>query len=473
MRRNIAGVQAAAKGIFGKNASDLNLAQSAFIAGLPQSPFGYTPFTRDGHIKQHLEPGLARMKTVLQRMREAGYISQAQYIKASAYDITKDFVPSRDNPLEKYPWLTFEIEKRSIKILTEIQAKKDGYKLKDLKKDQNLYNKYLTLASHDLRQKGYEIHTTINKDIYDAMQKAKDSFPSYEPDKPEQVKDTETGELKTVMEPVEVGAMLIENKTGKIISFVGGRDYKRQQLNHATSAIRQNGSTMKPLLVYAPAFELGKAAPGTVLPDVALRLSPSLNRPWPMDYDKRYSGLVSARYALAKSYNVPAVKLYKDIVAKRPAKYLEKMGFTSLVDEDYTNLATAIGSLKNGVTIEENTNAFSTFANDGKFIDAYLIDKIVDKNGKVIYEHKVKPVDVFTPQTSYLTLDMMRDVINMGTAAGIKNKLKFRSDWAGKTGTGVDFHDSWFVATNPNVTFGIWTGYDTPKSLKVPWQLNL
>ncbi len=463
--QNIAGVQAAAKGIFGKNTSELTLPQAAFIAGLPQSPYGYTPFTREGTVKNNLEPGLTRMKTVLKRMFDGGYINQQQYAEASAYDITKDFTAPVVNPLDKYPWLTFEIEKRSIEVLTTVLAQKDGYTEKDLKNDDNLYYKYKTLAGHNLHQNGYKIHSTINKDIYDAMQVVKDNYKYYGPDKAEEKEDTETGEKITVMEPVEVGAELIENKTGKIISFVAGRNHDKQQLNHATSAIRQNGSTMKPLLVYGPAIELGKAAPGTPLPDVELYLAGKA-KPWPRNYDLRYSGIVSARYALAKSYNVPAVKLYKDIVDQNPAKYLEKMGFTSLKKPDYTNLSTSIGSLETGVTIEENTNAFSTFANSGKFVDAYMIDKIADKDGKVIYQHEVKPVDVFTPQTAFLTLDMMRDVYKMGTAAGVRSKLNFGADWAGKTGTGNEYIDSWFVATNPNVTFGIWTGYDTPKSLK-------
>jgi penicillin-binding protein len=471
--KNIAGVGTAAEGIFGKSVKDLTLPEAAFIAGLPQSPFGYTPFTREGNVKSDLQPGISRMKTVLKRMYDGGYISHSQYTKAAAYDISKDFAPSKDSPNEKYPWLTAEIESRATQVLAPILAKSDGIDEKSLDKDQTIKEKFITLASHELKQKGYEIHTTIDKDIYDAMQKAKDQYPSYGPDKPQVVKNPDTGESTTIMEPVEVGAMLIENKTGKIISFVGGRDYNRQQLNHATNAIRQNGSTMKPLLVYAPAFELGKASPGTVLPDVALKLNPEdPGNPWPHNYDLRYSGLVSARYALTKSYNVPAVKLYKDIVSQNPARYVEKMGFTSLVKDDYTNLATAIGSLKHGVTIEENTNAFTTFANNGKFIDAYLIDKIVDKHGKTIYQHEVKPVDVFSPQTAFLTLDMMRDVISKGTAAGINSELKFKADWAGKTGTGVDYVDSWFVATNPNVTFGIWTGYDTPKTLQTTGSLT-
>jgi len=467
--QNIAGVQAAAKGIFGVKASELTLPQAAFIAGLPQSPFGYTPFTRDDNgkpvLKNNLEPGLTRMKTVLKRMYDGGYIDGKQYAEASSYDIRKDFlkptVYSQTNT-----FLTDEIEKRSVEVLTTVLAKKDGYTEKELKNDDQLFYKYKTLATRDLHQNGYEIHTTINKDIYDAMQKVKDSYKNYGPAKAQEKKDPETGEIKTVMEPVEVGAELIENKTGRIISFVGGRNYENQQMNHATTALRPNASTMKPLLVYGPAIELGKAAPGTPIPNVALNFIPGRSKPWPQNYDYRYSGIVSARYALAKSYNVPAVKVYSEIVNQNPAKYLEKMGFTSLTKDDHTNLSAAIGSIY-GVTVEENTNAFSTFSNGGKFIDAYMIDKIVDKSGKVIYQHEVTPVDVFKPQTAYLTLDMMRDVIKMGTAAGINSKLNFRADWAGKTGTGNEYKDSWFVATNPNITFGIWTGYDTPKSLKI------
>jgi penicillin-binding protein 1B len=464
--RNIAGVQTAAKGLFGVDAKDLTLPQAAYIAGLPQSPFGYTPFTREGKLKNNLEPGLSRMKTVLNRMYEHGSIDKKTYEEALAYDITKDFIPSKSSSVEKYPWLTFEIEERAIKILAKILAEKDGYEEKDLKDNKELYDEYKTLANRNLRQNGYKIHSTIDKNIYDAMQKARDEYPYYGPDKPQLKQDPETGENITVSEPVEVGAILIENQTGKIISFVGGRDHKREQVNHATNSLRPNGSTMKPLLVYAPAIELGKAAPGSVLPDVPLRLNPANPEPWPSNYDKKFSGLVSARYALTKSYNIPTVKLYSDIIDQKPATYLDKMGFTSLEKHDYTNLSTAIGSMEKGVTVEENTNAFATFGNGGKFVDAYLIEKIVDNNGEIIYQHEAKPVDVFTPQTAYLTLDMMRDVVKKGTAAAINNRLKFKTDWAGKTGTGHDFHDSWFVATNPNVTFGIWTGYDTPKSLK-------
>ncbi|MFL6562789.1 MAG: transglycosylase domain-containing protein, partial [Bacillus sp. (in: firmicutes)] len=151
--RNIAGVQSAAQGIFGTNAKDLTLPQAAFIAGLPQSPFGYTPFTNDGTIKdpENLEPGLSRMKTVLKRMFDGGYINKKQYVEASAYDIKKDFIkPIDDNPLEKYPWLTVEIQQRSIEVLTTVLAKEDGISEKDLKNDDNLYYKYQIFAKNAL-----------------------------------------------------------------------------------------------------------------------------------------------------------------------------------------------------------------------------------------------------------------------------------------------------------------------------------
>ena len=146
------------------------------------------------------------------------------------------------------------------------------------------------------------------------------------------------------------------------------------------------------------------------------------------------------------------------------------MGFSSLTEADYINPSTALGGLTNGVTVEENTNAFGTFANNGQFIDAYMIDKITDKEGNIVYQHEVKPVDVFSPQTAYLTYDMMRDVITAGTATSLKSRLKFRSDWAGKTGTSQDYKDVWFVATNPNVSFGTWMGYDNPKPVQTSYK---
>lgn len=460
--RNIAGVQAAAQGIFGVDAKDLTLPQSAFIAGLPQSPFGYTPFTNTGEVKENLDAGTARMKTVLNRMLAKGFITEKEYEEASLFDLKANLTKSNLSSIEQYPWLTYEIEERASEIILKQLAEKDGHKLEELKKNKELYAEYKALADRNLRQNGYKIHTTIQKDIYDKMKTVAESYEYYGNDKPEMVVDKDTGKTVQVQQPVEVGAVLIENKTGKIISFVGGRNHKSSQVNHATDAPRSNGSTMKPLLAYAPAMETGAIQPGSVLADVPINL-----KGWkPNNFDGRFHGFTSARFALEKSYNIPAIKSYLKVIDQNPLSYLEKMGMNSIHKNDIGAPAVAIGGLTKGVTVEENVNAYATFANGGKFIDAYLIEKIETKNGEVIYQHKSEAVDVFTPQTAYLTLDMMRDVVRQGTAASVKDYLSFSADWAGKTGTSQEYKDIWFVGTNPNVSFGTWIGYDTPKPVE-------
>jgi penicillin-binding protein len=455
---NIAGVQAAAKGIFGVDAKDLNLVQSAFIAGLPQSPFGYTPFSNKGELKASVEPGLERMRTVLSRMLEAEKITEEEYNDALAYDITKDFIGPQPSSFEKYPALTTEIERRSIDILAKELAKQEGKIFEELEdKDKEQLE---TIAKRNLRQNGYHIYTTIDQGIHDMFQKVKNDI-NYGKDR--------YNEIVEETLPVEVGATLIENKTGAIISFVGGRDYYRESKNHATQATNSTGSTIKPWLDYAGAFETGIAQPGSIIPDLNFVLNiPGQTKPWaPKNYSaSSYKGLVTARTALKWSYNIPAARLYHSLNKEKAKEYIFKMGFTTIGEKEVYNPSLSIGGMTNGVTVEENTNAYAMLANNGKFIDAYMIEKIVDNEGKIIYEHEIKPVTVYSPQTAYLTLDMMRDVYRSGTAARVPGKLKFSADWAGKTGTSQEYYDAWFVATNPNISLGVWIGYDYDMSLQ-------
>ncbi|WP_186578359.1 transglycosylase domain-containing protein [Aquibacillus kalidii] len=470
--QNIAGVQTAAQGIFGVDAKDINLPQAAFIAGLPQSPSYYTPFLNGGELKtkEGLEPGLTRMKSVLSRMLEGGYITKNEYNEALNYDIVADFIEPKESTLDKYPYLTNEIKKRAAEILLEVLAKEDGYTTEDLENSDTLREEYYILAQRELSKSGYKIHSTIDKKIYDKFQEIAANYDNYGRDKPVidrktgdivKVENPETGEMETLIEPVQVGSILIENTTGKILSFVGGRDFNLEQMNHATNSKRQNGSTMKPLLVYAPAMEAGVIQPGSVIADIPSWYS---NGTEIHNYTGGNYGLVSVREALYKSHNVPAVKTYQQILANNPAKnYLEKMGFTSLFKSDYEVESIAIGGMTKGVTVEENTNAYATFGNGGQFVDAYLIEKIETVDGEVIYQHEQpKPVHVFSPETNYLMLDMMRDVLTRGTATVARANISHTNvDWAGKTGTTNEFRDTWFVATNPNVTIGSWMGYDS------------
>ncbi|MFD2627861.1 transglycosylase domain-containing protein [Oceanobacillus kapialis] len=465
---NIAGIQTAAQGIFGVDAKDVNIAQAAYLAGLPQNPYAYTPFLNGGEVKDKdgLKAGMSRMKTVLDRMLESGHITQKEYEENINYDIAADFTKASPSPIEKYPYLTFEVEKKATEVLMYKLAEEEGYTKEDLDQDSDLKEDYKALAERDLRKNGYNIHTTIDKDIYEAFQKIAQNYENYGPTVTYTKTNSETGEVEEVTERVQTGGMLIENSTGKIISFVGGRGYDEENnINYVSdNVLRSNGSTIKPLLDYAPAMEEGIIQPGSPVADVRKQI-PGWNYGKPGNYGGGYHGIVSARTALENSYNVPAADIYSRIIDLNPAsKYLEKMGISTLTEDDYVNPSLSIGTAD--VTIEENVNAYSTFGNNGKFADAYMIEKITNQDGDVVYEHKADPVEVFSPQTTYLTIDMMRDVINSGTAGYLRPQLSNGNvDWAGKTGTSNDYKDAWFVATNPNVTFGTWIGYDTPRSI--------
>ncbi|RDY72399.1 penicillin-binding protein, partial [Halobacillus trueperi] len=460
--QNVAGVQTAAQGLFGVDAKDLTLAQSAYIAGLPQSPFGYTPFYNDGSIKEpeNLEAGIDRMHEVLERMHEAGYITQAEYDEAMKFQINEETLTDpKATVLGTYPAINQEVHKRAKDLIKDHLMKQNGHTEKDLSEDEALREEYNTMAERELSSGGYQIHTTLDKEVYDAMQKVRDSYTEGNWPWGQETVLNSDGQEEKVDSPLQLGSMIIENSTGKIHGFIGGYDFEEENLNHATQARRSNGSTMKPLLVYGPSFDMGAAQPGSVIADVPYYYDSGKEV---RNFSRNHRGFVSARYALAQSYNVPAVKQYKSIQSQEPVEnYLVKMGMEeNLVKADYTSESMALGGLTYGITVENNVNAYATFGNMGKFVDAYMIEKIETKDGEKIYEHQVEETEVYSPQAAYLTVDVMRDVLEYGTGSRVRGMLYNRGvDWAGKTGTSQSTKDSWFVATNPNVTVGMWTGF--------------
>ncbi|TYS58925.1 penicillin-binding protein [Sutcliffiella horikoshii] len=467
--RNIAGARTAAEGIFGVDISELSIPQAAFIAGLPQSPFAYTPFTRAAEVKtpEGLEPGLERMRYVLHRMHEMGHIDDKQYEEALAYDITKDLAKPETFAVEQYPHLTFEIEEHARDIIAVQLALNDGYEKDELENNVELYNEYNEMANIALRQNGYKIHTTIDKNIYDNMEKVKDDFELYGPTYDYEDKiDPETGELKK-NNVEQVGAVMIENKTGAIKSFVGGRDFSISPVNFAMDTYRHNGSTMKPLLAIAPGYEWGTIQPGSMLADLPYSVSLPGQENWePSNWNNVVNGLVTVRDAVRLSHNLSTARAYMEIIDRRPIEFLFKQGFSELTEAEGEYPSLVLGSPTHGIRVVENTAGYVTFANEGKYVEPYLIEKIETKDGQVIFEHKVEPVEIYSPQTAYLMIDTMRDVFKRGTAMEANKNLKFTSDWSGKTGTTQNTEDVWMMGSNPNITFGLWFGYDERKPLK-------
>ncbi|MTD29552.1 transglycosylase domain-containing protein [Planomicrobium sp. YIM 101495] len=463
---NIAGIETAANGIFNVSASELTLPQAAFIAGIPQAPFRYTPFTNDGSLKdaEGLEPGISRMHTVLYRMKETEYITEAEYEEAVAYDITQDFRGKVPRAYEEFPFVTAELERRATRIVMDVLAEQNGIDPVTLEENDKLFEEYAILADRAVRSNGYRIHSSIDKDLYLAQDAAKSSFDNYGRTAIDRVLN-EDGEEVDKEFPVQVGSMTIENKTGRILSFIGGRDYAIENMNHATQGFRSIGSTIKPLLVYGPAIEFGRIGAGSPVVDVKFELPVGGTIYSPVNYiNSSEQGIMPARKALAESQNLPAVRLLADIRNQMPIQFMKKTGFSRIEEayNDYPSSALGGGA---EASVEELTHAYAMIANGGTSIESTMIDRIEDAEGKVVYENPQTKTEVFSPQTAYILTDMLRDVYNTprGTANRAKNLLAFGGDFAGKTGTTQDSTDVWIVGYNPNITMGVWLGYDREK----------
>lgn len=468
---NIGGVEAAAKGIFGKSANDLSLPEAAFIAGLPQSPFYYTPFNQDGSLKDNneLKAGIARERLVLFRMYRDKQISKQQYNEAKKVDLKKEFLKkgkASKPKAVKYPYIYNMVVPQAEQIVAQNLANEAGISTKQFNNDKNINERYLNQAISLMHQKGYQVYTTFNKDIYDQMQTtAKQNGPSLGPAHNVSHIDENTGEEKNTTEHVQNGSVLIDNQTGAIISFVGGIKYGNatNYVNHINT-LRQPGSAIKPLLVYGPAVEGKLINSQTMLADFKKNFNKDKSKkPYePTDYGNIIQNkFISARSTLANSYNLPAVNLYEQVQEKLNVKpYMEKLG-VPLTNSEYNKLGSALGGLDNGLSVTQMASAFTTFSNGGKRSNPYYITKIVDPNGKVIYQHHQKTQQVFSPATAWVMSNMMHSVVTDGTAALLPSELSFSAkNIVGKTGTSNDYKDIWFIASTPKVTLASWIGYD-------------
>lgn len=446
---NLYGIKAAAKGIFNiSDLNELNVAQAAYLAGLLQQPSNFSCFNGKGEfVEEGFKRAVKRQQLVLQRMLEEHKINEQQYQEALQFDLRGSLAEPGQKAYNTYPFLMLEAERQATDVLMrQLYPNLDPKSAAYDEAAKEVHDKML----HD----GYQVYTTIDKTIYDAMQeiaKNNNNFGSADP----------SGKME------QVGAIMLDNKTSAILGMIEGRDFFEEQLNHATQALRQPGSTMKPIAAYVPALEMGKIQPGEVIDDVPIILKDGQKGfHIPNNWDFKFHGLVTARTALNQSYNIPAIKLFVyDVGIEKAWDYAKKMGIHSITNEDYYAQTGVIGGLKYGVSVKDLTNAYATIANKGVFNEAYMIRKITDANGKVIYEQEKKPAYVFSEQTSYLMTDMMRTVITSGTGTQVKSQFKHygKIPVVGKTGTTQEDADAWFVGYSPDVTVGVWIGYELPK----------
>ncbi|MFD0713688.1 transglycosylase domain-containing protein [Paenibacillus sp. GCM10027626] len=448
---NVYGIKAAAKGIF--NISDLNklsIAQAAYLAGLPQRPSAYTAFNNKGKFNEKgFTLAMERQKIVLSRMLETERITKAQYDEALKFDIKASLARPTQKAYTTYPYLMLEAERQAAEIL--VRQKYPNLSPSDVRKKENA--PLLAEAREQLLRGGYKIYTTIDKRVYNIMHEIGSNPENFTPDSKE--KGIE-----------QIAAVMLDHKTGAIIGMLEGRDFYVEQMNYATQMTRQPGSTMKTIAAYLPAIEKGLVQPASILDDAPIILKDGQKGfHIPKNANGYYSGLVTAREALNRSLNLPALKVFLDKVTIPEAwKFVRKLGITTIRPEDDYAQTGVIGGLSIGVSVEELTNAYGAIANNGVFNDAYMISLITDSRDNVVYKYDKKPTRVFSEQTSFLMTDMLRTVIADGRGTGNKVRSEFKNygkiPVVGKTGSTQDYGDVWFMGYSPDLTLGVWAGYE-------------
>ncbi|HFI2471987.1 TPA: penicillin-binding protein PBP1B [Streptococcus suis] len=452
--RNIAGAEAAAQGIFGKPASELTVPQAAFIAGLPQSPIVYSPYASDGTRKsdEDMVYGIERYQDVLFNMYRASFLTKEEYETYKAYDIKQDFIAPAPVTADTKDYLYYEVMEEAQQVMFDYLVKRDKVSENDLKNDVTR-SSYEDLAKQELSQGGYTIKSTVDKGIYDTMQSVVANYGSV----------LDNGNVY-----VDTGSVLIDNSTGAILGFVGGRDYATNQNNHAFDTLRSPASTIKPLLAYGIAIDQGLIGSASILSDYPTNFSSGQ----PIMYGtSRGSGMMNLQTAIDRSVNIPAFWTYKMIQnAGVDAKaYMEKMNYhIPMYDIESVPLGGGVE-----ISVLTNTNAYQTLANGGVYHKHYIVENITAADGTVVYQHEAAPVQVYSKATASIMNQLLRQVVNSGYTTTFKNRLSglnpqaAASDFVGKTGTSNEVNDVWLMLSTPKVTLGTWAGNDDNSEMYV------
>jgi penicillin-binding protein 1A len=515
------GVESAARTYFNKSASDLDLAESAMLAGLTQAPSRYSLFRNFDRAK-------VRQRYVLERMRLEGYIDGTEEQEALASEIV--LAKEVENPLDKAPDFSEHVRRYlenkygrdmlyrgGLKVYTTVNLtmqkaaesalrkglleldKREGYRgpLRHLKAEER--EGYRKALSDMVREKPPEIGDVVeavveriddkknevwvflgegegdgllplskmtwarkpNPDVPSHAAPLRRPGQALNPGDVVLVRIEGAGpplQLSLEQAPVVQGALFcLEPGTGRVRAMVGGRDFSASQFNRAIQARRQPGSAFKPI-IYAAALDRGMT-PSTVLLDAPFvsSLNPDEDIWRPRNFKEKFLGPTILRTALAQSRNVITVKILRQIGVPYAISYAKNVGIQSDLSPD---LSLALGS--SGVSLAELTRAYAVFASGGALAEPIFVHRVVDRKGKVLEENHPALKECISKETAYVMTDLLRAVIQEGTGWRAK---ELKRPAAGKTGTTNDSRDAWFVGYTPQLATGVWVGYDDNKPL--------
>lgn len=424
------GVESAANTYFGKSAEELTIAECASIAGITQYPSLYDPFVNP-------DKNIEKQRIVLSEMLDQDYISQEEYDEAVAEELEFKSGEKKDR-VSSQSYFTDQL----IEDVADALVAEQGISR--------------TIAIQMVYNNGYQIYATVDPTIQAAMDEVyqdDDSFP------------TVRGEVQP-----ESAMIVSDPHTGEIKGIVGGRGEKEgsRVLNRATQSLRQPGSSIKPLAVYAPAFDLGVITPATILEDKPITIGD-----WsPKNYYSGFRGPMTVRRAVELSANIPAIEALQKLTVDDSFDYMfNELHFDTLVEgetrdgtyfTDKTLASLALGGLTDGVTLMEMNAGYAALANGGVYIQPHTFTKVEDSRGQTVLKNEPMKNVVFKEETAYLMTQMLKSVVDRGTGVGAKVR---GIDTAGKTGTTDDDIDRWFIGYTPYYVATVWFGFDTPKGL--------
>lgn len=425
------GIQRASQVYFGKHASQLTLSESAMIAGIIRSPVRFSPFRNfDGAIKERND--------VLQRMLLLKMITPEEELQARYADVV-----IRAQPL--------------------FQSQGD-WALDSVRRDLDRL-----LESHEIEDGGLLVYTTLNKELQTVAEAsvekrlaAVENSRGYRHPTKAQFDATWDPATELTSTPYLQGALtMLDNETGGILAIVGGRDYRQSKFNRATLGQRQIGSTVKPF-VYASAVASG-FLPGTLIEDAPLQpgeiegADPNWN---PQNSDNKFLGQQTLTAGLVQSRNTMTIRLGNYAGLDR---VLRVLGDAGIGDHVVKNPQLFIGNLAGNP--RELASAFTIFPNDGQRRRPFLIHKITDKAGNILYDASIIEVEVITPGVAHIMRRILGQVMDKGTAASLRSQHGFKEKGGGKTGTTNDYKDAWFAGYTDRITCAVWVGLDKPETI--------
>ena len=425
LSENCYGINSGAEVYFGKKPSELTLSECAALASIVKSPSNYNPYRNENN-------NITRRNLVLTEMYNQGMITEDEFNKAS-------------------------LEKLIINQNIEIESKSGIYSwytealINEVANDLANKNKISHEAAKRLVFKGgLNIYSTIDPKLQKTVEEIYENYSKYI--------------LPQDGVYPESACVIIDPKTSDVLAVIGGIGKKNGNMvfNRAVNAKRPPGSVIKPLSVYAPALDLNKISYATVFDDTPVEIKNGI--PWPKNSPNRYRGLMPVYYAVEHSVNTVAVKALEVLGKDKSIEYLNKF-MIDTVDDDKNASSLALGQLTNGESLINITNAYSAFVNQGKISSYKTYLYVTDNYGNLVIEKNTKTQNVISSETASIMTKMLENVVKSGTASNIKLKNKNVS-LAGKTGTSSNNEDRWFVGYTPDYVCGVWTGFDTPKSIK-------